>query len=278
MCANEPTRDQHSNHHARSELDRSANTLTLRIKCFVETVRTFVDRPPGVSGTVTYRCAPSVAGANGTLDNFKRSFTQSIERYWHNKLWIAPTLPDPNIEPLQCGVETSFVNSQAQSHCHITLLLQPTPARGQPRVGFRAFCHRSGVSNVAVSDMVIAYPELNGGAVSDVEVQGDRETSDQDLQHFEQNTAAHEFGHYLGLRHRCFSPGTANADADYCIGLRYELMNNIMSVGNTLTVASAQPWATRLRRHHYHCDRTWVGFTTRPERTASLINSLAAGT
>ena len=275
MCTNEPVRDAHANHHARSTLDQTNNTLTLRINCFVETVSTFVDRPPGVAGTVTYNCEPTVAGPTGTIANFQRSFRQSIENHWHNKLWIWTALPDPNIQPLQCGVEVTFVSSQSQSHCHITLLLDPRPAAGQQDVGFRPFCHRAGVSNVAISDMVIWYPALNGGAASDLESQFRATTSDQGEQPFEQNFAAHEFGHYLGLRHRCFSPGTANADADYCIGLRRELMENVMSVGNTLNGSSALPWATRLRRHHYHCDRTWVGHTSRPVHHANLSSSLA---
>jgi hypothetical protein len=255
-------------------LDRANNTLMLHVKCSVNAVSTYVDRPPGVPGTVTYTCRPL---DSGTLDNFKRAFAAAIQEHWHNKLWICPALPDPNTPPLRCGVEVSFVNNFQHANCAITLLYEPVPAPGQRNINFRSFCARGGRSNVQFEDMVAAYNLLNSGRADDFNWLSSRETEDQGFQDFTQNLAGHEFGHYLGLNHRCFSPATSNADADYCIGRTRELMDNMMSVGNTLSASHGEPWAARLRRHHYHCDYTWVGSTTPVQHHAGLINSLAGG-
>ena len=277
MCGNQSVRDQVTTNHCRSVLDRSANTLTLHVKCHVHSVNTYVDHPPGVQGNVTYTCRAREAT---TVDNFKLAFPAAIEEHWNQpELWISPTLPDPNIAPLRCRVEISFVRDFRHANCAITLLYEPTPAQGQRNINFRSFCAIGGRTNVDFEDMVVAYNLLNAGRADDSDWIRRRETSDHDEpQDFTQNLAAHEFGHYLGLNHRCFSPATANAAADYCAGRRHELMDNMMSIGNTLTPAHGEPWASRLRRHHYHCDRTWVGSTSPVEHDAGLIGSLAAGT
>lgn len=274
MCGSQPVVNQVSNAHCRSVLDRSANTITLHVKCSVQAVSTYVDHPPGENDTVTYSCRPL---ESTTVDNFRRAFAAAIRAHWHNRLWITPALPDPSVSALQCGVEVSFVTATQQPNCRILLLYEPTPAPGQRNVEFRSFCQRGGHTNAAAPDMVIAYNLLNVGLAHDFDWLSVRETEDQGHQDFTQNLAAHEFGHYLGLNHRCFSPATANAAADYCIGRTYELMDNMMSVGNTLTSAHAEPWASRLRRHHYHCGRTWVGSTGPVQHHAGLINSLSTG-
>lgn len=275
MCGNLTVRDEVNNNHCRSVLDRGANTLTLHVRCSVQAVSTYVDHPPGVRGSVTYTCRPL---DSTTVDNFKRAFPAAIREHWHNRLWIAPVLPDPNIAPLQCGVEVTFVNSGQNPHCRITLLYEPEPAPGERNIPFRSFCYNGGHSNVQHEDMVIAYKLINAGRADDFDWTNSREAEDGGelvFAPFTQNLAAHEFGHYLGLNHRCSSPLHANGAADYCHRRQHELVDNMMASGNRLSAGHGQPWASRLRRHHYHCDRGWVPNTEPMRHHAGLIDSLA---
>lgn len=274
MCGNQPVRDVVSSRHCRSVLDRSANTLMLHVKCELVASSTYAREPPGEQGSVIYGCSPL---ESTTLDNFRQAFAASVREHWHDKLWISPVLPDPSIPPLRCGVEVSFVSDYRQAHCSITLLYEPSPAPNQRNIAFRSFCHRGGVANVEREDMVIAYKLFGVGRADDFDWTQRWNTEDEGPQPFTQNLAAHEFGHYLGLSHRCHSPATANALPDYCIGRTQEMVDNIMAAGNTLSAAHGEPWASRLRRHHYYCDRTWVGSTSPVEHHPGLINSLASG-
>lgn len=298
MCGNQSVRDEVPNNHCRSVLDRAANTLTLHIKCSVNDVNTYTDRhPPGVTGTMTYTCRHR---ESRTVENFKLAFAAAIREHWHNKLWIYPSLPDPNVPPLQCGVEVTFVNSGQNPHCRITMLYEPEPAPNQRPINFRSFCYHGGHSNAHEEDMAIAYNLTGCGRSDDFDWTGARaivndtaevdRTGDLDrllndripasgdrfaVASFTQNLAAHEFGHYLGLNHHCFASAHANQPADYCHQGDAEMVDNMMAAGNRITALHGEPWVSRLRLHHYHCDRTWRPSTDAIRHHPGLIDSLA---
>lgn len=270
------------NHHCISTLDVGAGTLTLKVKCFLATPTTYTDSL-NVAGTVTvttYNCTPVTPQIR---QNFEAAFIDSINAHWHNKIWLELVLPDPTIDPLQCGVEIEFVQQLSQAHLNMKMLCSPNPVAvpGRQPIPFRSFCYRSGRAPIHQEDMVIAYPANGASNASAFSVtRNNVPTTDEGLATITQNTAAHEFGHYLGLRHRCFSPITSNAAADYCTGLTRALQENMMAVGNVLTTAHGDPFVLRLRRHHYHNERAWMGNpqTQRPPAfDPGLIDSLAGG-
>ena len=264
------------NHHCRSELDVSERVLTLHINCFESErgVYTQTSRGPNNNLLTTTYSTTTVTDINRT--NFKAAFIASVNEHWNGKLWIGTSVPS-SLDPISCAVQLQFVDNATHAHLHMAMLHNPQPASG-PTVAFRSNCNLAGRSNTNADDMDLAFP-LNGSAshtVFDVERRR-MPTSDRGEQPFTQNTAAHEFGHYLGLNHTCFSAATSNAAADYCHERSQALQDRVMSLGNVVTGVEGQPWLDRLRRHHYHNDVSWYAFTEEARLDSGLMDSIARG-
>ncbi|MFK7988055.1 MAG: hypothetical protein AB8I08_18695 [Sandaracinaceae bacterium] len=77
----------------------------------------------------------------------------------------------------------------------------------------------------------------------------------------------HEFGHYLGLRHRCFGvEGRA-----YCGGVAGVDGSDIMAAGDTPRPWHAEPWLRRLARHnHLQTENWWAVVVGDPERSGEV--------
>ena len=68
----------------------------------------------------------------------------------------------------------------------------------------------------------------------------------------DQLSAIHEFGHHLGLGHRCH--GTADA---YCTKGAIPDRRDVMASGNDAKPWHAEPWLRRLHIHRYYQDVNW---------------------
>ena len=226
--------------------------LTFRVSCYVTAPSSYYDRYAtdwnDAPCPTTYNCAP-----NPDIAGFKRRFQQAIHDRWNNKLWLAPRRRTRrHIRPIKCGISLTWTEDRDMADCVIVMLNRPSLAPGSSAnaVPFRAFCDR--VATVGDEDMVIDYPASNS-----FDTDATWPTSNHGEVHIQQNYAAHEFGHYLGLDHTCYTPATANTGADYCGGRDRGRQRNIMSVGNVIHREHGRPWRDQLASHHHHCGLTW---------------------
>lgn len=230
----------------------------LVINVFIETPSTFNDRVVDHGGidVDTYTCT---VASDSVRDHIFSSFRDSIDRHWNEKLWLQPPPPGrarqrTPAKGLKCGIRLERVDSAAQSNLHILVLYQPDHE-------LRDFCWRlGGQPGGRRGDMVLAYPQpgarVTDNASSFSLTYNQIPSSDQGTNNVTQNVAAHEFGHYIMLRHTCArqSGADTNADIAYCSGRTLHQIQSLMSYGERIDAHHAFLWERQLQRHHYNCE------------------------
>ncbi len=198
---------------------------------------------PTFAGEVRrYRSQPSkttLAWPPNLWDGWAAKWKELMLDAWHDKFQLQAAgalLRSPHPRQLNChlelhveGVDDTF---QAPGH-----LKSRVDYFGK---GARHFAVSSaalgGNSNRNAFDMTMDYRDIVGDNKG-VAVQ---------------LSAVHEFGHHLGLGHRCH--GT---DDPYCTGGSITDRRDTMASGNDAKPWHAEPWLRRLHNHRYYQDENW---------------------
>jgi len=167
---------------------------------------------------------------------FRDNFVRVIMRYWDGKFELAPNRPwylprgaqgAPEMARITCSLSLGLVDAPAQANQRY-FIIKPQ------ETSFRSF----------------AAPERRLGLFTHRDLALDwntRQTRVGRVRHsvsYLQSTILHEFGHTLGLHH---VGGTGNSDANY--GVTLEQREDLMGLGDHVTVREAQPWRSQLRHH-----------------------------
>lgn len=222
------------------------------------------------------------------VETFKNRFRDDVYGAWDGKLWLRhsgpmtyeqrrQTLHNWNI---RCRVRLTYVDNASDAQLCVLMLFRPT---GPKEWRFRNNCVLGGATpprswlrdgpnptDMFIRSNVVGVNRTRNLLASDAPIPAScTEPGHAEAigcTDFEQNTAAHEFGHYLGLDHACAGAGGLNSSAQYCALGTIQEQRSLMAVGNDIRPAHAWPWSHRLRLHNYHAGFTWRGLTRAPPR------------
>ena len=228
-------------------------------------------------------------------------------------------LRHPVPPPLECRIELEWVDTPQQAHLHVQLLKAVSVGTGRRSSDPRSNCKFGGANwfqdlwaqlggNAGEVDMVMHLHQAGGyqwnhahlGPGTCAGPQYPRSVADTTSDPVEpmqpttvrcqrcqtpavvltQTVFAHEFGHYLGLRHVCAGVGHApNSSGEYGDRQGLDKIQDIMGAGDVVTARVATPWEQQLHRHGYFPQYTWRGTTEAPssERRVRTVRTRTAG-
>ena len=173
------------------------------------------------------------------FDSWRRRWRSTVFNYWDNRFALVPgssfvgelTGIQTRIEPLRCRLELHVrgIDSSYRDPPHLRARVEYLPGRL-----WNQSCNQvGGHANPATVDSYLDDDDLDGRP---------------------QTVAVHEFGHQLGLWHRCWIHPGLN---QYCEGERRRKQRDAMAMGDGRHPWHAWPWWRRLVAHDYHPNEIW---------------------
>jgi hypothetical protein len=201
------------------------------------------------------------------IATFKRNAIDDVNAAWNGngrgRLWLTAVDitrgyrglgSDAIPPPLKCLVELSWVPLANDAHLRVCVLNTGDSSRP------RSSCWLGGKPHWSTADMTMHH--FQAGQVQDNSGWRIAPGPNAPLPNPgpKQRVFAHEFGHFITLRHPFSgrSGVTANASQEYGIGMNSrEMFYYIMGVGMDMSGRATAPWRRQLVRHGYFPNRTF---------------------
>ena len=222
----------------------SGDTLTIIVRAsLVETVPPDIRRPAWARP----RNQPLAAPQPWPPNEFKvwcRRWRERVITHWHKRFVLTPA-----------GAHTTAALAgraldEGALQCHLELLVRGIdesfrePAHLRIRVDYFPPGSIGNRSFNAMSEGDRAE-EINAYLDND-DIDAEALPSDGSMQ----TQVVHEFGHHLGLHHRC-------SDGTYCRGQPRSRRGDTMAGGDDMHPWHAEPWLRRLRDHGHRAGELW---------------------
>lgn len=223
----------------------SGNTLTITVKVLLVPTEAGVPRDVRRDG----KMVNTVAWPSAHWDAWPGQFKTAVQDAWHNQF------------ELRCASEHLADGVTHRIACHLELLVSGLDEDYEGPPHCRAEVDYFSDTAFAVSSAYLEGNRLGPGETDMFLDYGDvlpAVKSGGNVQH----GVIHEFGHYLGLHHRC-----TGISKGYCRGVTGVDTADIMASGDTHRPWHAEPWLRRLAGHDFHPTENWwavvVGDTER---------------